>query len=91
MSELVKVGTVIKSRYSDDVMQIVANDYRGRIPEYEAKWINNGELSAGSLFIVGSQIFDYEIIEEPVKTISLADDFHNMDSAIAGFFSSIYK
>ena len=42
-------------------------------------------LSAGSVFIFGSQIDNYEEVE------NISEDFRNMDSAIASFFSSIYK
>lgn len=79
-------GSRICSIYDpESIMQIVNVDQTDNIPVYEAKYINDGSLSAGSVFIFGSQIDNYEEVE------NISEDFRNMDSAIASFFSSIYK
>lgn len=84
-------GSFIYNKYSSDIMMVVSADLTDKVPVYEAKWLNtDGTLSGGSLIIIGSQMEDYELLESETSE-SLADDFRNMDSAIAGFFSSIYK
>ena len=70
----VKVGSIIKTKYSEDVMKIVSIDDIDNIPCYEAKWINyNGSLSKGSLLIYGSQINDYRMLPAVDCTDNLFD------------------
>ena len=86
-----KTGTMMTSKYSPDIEIIVSVDNSDSIPVYEAKWINiDGSLSKASELVFGSQIDDYNIIDNETAE-SIAKDFNNMDSAIAGFFSQIYK
>lgn len=83
-------GTIIKSIHTDDLLYVIFADYSDNIPVWKAKWINeDGSLSKGYQLIVGSQMYSYIVVEQTAETI--ADDFNNMDLAIAGFFSQIYK
>lgn len=72
----IEVGSIIKSKYSEDVMRIVSVNDIDTVTCYEAKWINyNGSLSEGSLMIYGSQINDYKVlpvVEEPIFDEAIA-------------------
>lgn len=69
----IEIGSIIKGKYSEDIMEIVNVVDSGNIPVYEAAWIrHNGDLSKGSLFIFGSQINDYKVL--PVVEESIFDE-----------------
>lgn len=58
---MIKVGSIVRSKYSEANMKIVSMREEAGIAVYEAKWINeSNSLSVGSLFIFGSQIDAYK-------------------------------